>query len=109
YQAYADYEDMMELTEELISRAAFKVNGSMQVEFEGQIIDFSTPWKRVQMLDAIKEHTGLDFRTISDDETARTQARSLGLEVDDTASRGEIINEVFEARVEEQLIQPTFV
>ncbi len=109
YQAYADYEVMMELTEDLISNAAFKVNGSLQVEFEGHIIDFTTPWKRVQMLDAIKEHTGLDFNSLDDDESARQGARSLGLEVDDRASRGEIINEVFEARVEEKLIQPTFI
>jgi lysyl-tRNA synthetase class 2 len=109
YQAYADYEDMMALTEELISRVVLKVNGSMQVEFEGQVIDFSTPWKRVQMLEAIKEHTGLDFNTITDDESARQSARALGLEIDDQASRGEVINEVFEARVEEHLIQPTFV
>ena len=106
YQAYADYEDMMALTEELISRVVLKVNGSMQVEFEGQVIDFSTPWKRVQMLEAIKEHTGLDFNTITDDESARQSARALGLEIDDQASRGEVINEVFEARVEEHLIQP---
>ena len=95
YQAYADYEDMMALTEELISRVVLKVNGSMRVEFEGQVIDFSTPWKRVQMLEAIKEHTGLDFNTITDDESARQSARALGLEIDDQASRGEVINEVF--------------
>lgn len=109
YQAYADYEVMMELTEDLISSVAFKVNGTMQVEFEGQVIDFSTPWKRVQMLDAIKEYTGLDFNTINDDDSARQSARALGLEIDANASRGEIINEVFEARVEEKLVQPTFV
>ncbi|MGI6434086.1 MAG: lysine--tRNA ligase [Syntrophomonadaceae bacterium] len=109
YQAYADYEDMMVLTEELISAIAFKVNGTMQAEFEGETIDFSTPWKRVQMLEAIKGHTGVDFKTITDDKAAQQAARDLGLQVDAGTSRGEIINEIFEARVEEKLIQPTFV
>lgn len=109
YQAYADYEVMMELTEDLISRVVLQVNGSLQVEFEEQIIDFTAPWKRMQMLDAIKEYTGLDFHTINDDESARQSAQAMGLEFDDKASRGEIINAVFEARVEEKLIQPTFI
>lgn len=109
YQAYADYEVMMELTEELISSIAQKVNGSMQVEFDGQIIDFTPPWRRLPMLDAIKEYTGLDFYTIKTDADARQAAAGLGMKVEEKATRGELINEVFEAFVEEKLIQPTFI
>lgn len=109
YQAYADYEDMMVLTEELIASVAQRVNGKMTVEIEGQVIDFTPPWKRVQMLDAIREVTGLDFTLLTGQEEAYHAARGLGLEIESSASRGEIINDVFEARVEETLIQPTFV
>ncbi|MDD3894605.1 MAG: lysine--tRNA ligase [Syntrophomonadaceae bacterium] len=108
YQAYADYEVMMELTEEMISAVVEKVTGSMQVEFEGTTIDFKPPWKRLPMLEAIREHTGLDFTTILDDEAARQAAQSVNLKVDEGA-RGEIINEIFETFVEEKLVQPTFI
>lgn len=109
YQAYADYQVMMELTEELISSVILKINGSMVVDFEDQQIDFKPPWRRVAMLDVIKEHTGLDFTVIKDDEAARQAAGSLNIEVTKEASRGEIINEVFEQFVEDKLIQPTFI
>ena len=109
YQAYADYEVMMELTEDLISTVMYKVNGSMIGEFEGQEIDFTPPWHRITMLDAIKEHTGLDFTTITTDGEARAAAKNLKLKIDDKMSRGEVINEVFEEMVEHKLIQPTFV
>jgi len=109
YQAYGDYEVMMELTEDLISAVVEKVTGSMQVEFEGTTIDFKPPWKRVPMLEAIREHTGLDFTTILDDETARQAAQSVNLEVKEATPRGEIINEIFETFVEEKLVQPTFI
>lgn len=109
YQAYGDYSDMMRLCENLISAVIFKVNGRMQVDFEGQEIDFTPPWQRLTMLDAIREATGLDFSLVKDDETARQSAKQLGLEVKTTASRGELINEVFEQFVEDKLIQPTFV
>lgn len=109
YQAYGDYEVMMQLCEDLISAVMFKVNGSMQIDFEGQQLDFTPPWRRVTMLDAIKEATGLDFSLIKGDEDARQAARQLGLEVKEGASRGELINEIFEQFVEDKLIQPTFV
>lgn len=109
YQAYGDYEVMMELTEDLISAVVEKVTGSMQVEFEGTTIDFKPPWKRVPMLEAIREHTGLDFTTILDDEAARQAAQSVNLEVKESTPRGEIINEIFETFVEEKLVQPTFI
>lgn len=109
YQAYADYEVMMQLTEDLISSVALKVNGSMIAEFEDQQIDFTPPWRRVTMLDAIKEYTGLDFTLLQSDAEAREAAAGMGMEVHPQANRGEIINEVFEEFVEDKLIQPTFV
>ena len=109
YQAYADYQVMMELTENMVAEVLQQVNGSMQVEFEGVTLDFTPPWNRITMLDAIKEYAGVDFTVISGDDQARTAAARLGLKVDHRSTRGEIINEVFEEYVEEKLIQPTFV
>ncbi len=109
YQAYADYEVMMEITEDLISTVMFKVNGSMIGEFDGQEIDFTPPWRRITMLDAIKEYTGVDFTIITADEDARMAAKELKIKIDDKMTRGEVINEVFEECVEQKLIQPTFV
>ncbi|MDD2585679.1 MAG: lysine--tRNA ligase [Syntrophomonadaceae bacterium] len=109
YQAYADYEVMMELTEDLISSVMYKINGTMVAEIEGHEIDFTPPWRRIPMLDAIKEHTGLDFMTLTTDDQARQAATKLGMEVKAAATRGELINEIFEAFVEDKLIQPTFI
>ncbi|NMC28303.1 MAG: lysine--tRNA ligase [Syntrophomonadaceae bacterium] len=109
YHAFADFQVMMDLTEDLISSVALKVNGSMQAEFEGRLLDFAPPWPRVTMLDAIAEHTGVDFRTIKSDQAARKAAEGLGLEVNPEGSRGDIINDVFEEFVEDKLIQPTFI
>ncbi len=109
YQAYADYEVMMDLTEDLITSVVDKVFGTMVVEFEEQEIDFTPPWKRITMLQAITDCTGLDFNQIQTDEEARQAADRMGLEVDPHQTRGEIINEVFEAFVEKTLIQPIFI
>ncbi len=109
YQAYADVTDMMDLTEALISTVMQKVNDTMQVEFDGRIIDFAPPFQRITMLDAIKEHTGVDFARIKGDEAARQAAAKAGLDSDPEASYGEIINEMFETFVEEYLIQPTMI
>ncbi|NLO22412.1 MAG: lysine--tRNA ligase [Syntrophomonadaceae bacterium] len=109
YQAYADFHVMMQLTEDLISSVMLKVNNSMSVEFEGHSINFMPPWKRMTMLEAIKEYTGVDFNQILNDEAAQSAARQLGMEVSGDSTRGEIINEIFEEHVEEKLIQPTFI
>jgi len=109
YQAYADYEDMMTLMEELTSTVVEKVFGTMVVEFEEQEIDLTPPWPRVTMLQAIQDCTGLDFHQITSDQEARQAAEGMGLEVDPRQTRGEIINEVFEAFVEKTLIQPVFI
>jgi len=109
YQAYADFEVMMDLAEDLVSTVVQRVNGTMTVEFEGRKIDFSPPWKRVSMLEAVKEYTGVDFNLIKGGEEARRAAENLGLEIKGNASWGEIINEVFEEFVEDKLIDPTFI
>lgn len=109
YQAYADFNDMMKLTEELISSAAMEVLGTTKIEYEGMAIDLTPPWTRIPMLDAIKQYTGVDFASIDSDSAAREAAKGLGLSIENEASRGNIINEVFEEFVEPKLIQPTFV
>jgi lysyl-tRNA synthetase class 2 len=109
YQAYGDFETMMDLAENLIATVVNKVNGSLIVEMEGQRIDFTLPWQRISMLEAIEKYTGVNFTSIKSDEEARVAARSLNMEIDAKTTRGELINEVFEEFVEEKLIQPTFV
>ncbi|AVX19323.1 MULTISPECIES: lysine--tRNA ligase [Carboxydocella] len=109
YQAYADYNDMMRLTEELISTVAQEVLGTTRIVYQGTEIDLAPPWRRVPMLEAIKEHTGIDFTRINTDEEALQAAKSVGVELDKQATRGDVINEVFEAKVEPHLIQPTFI
>ncbi len=109
YQAYTDYEGMMTLTEELITSVVNKVFGTMVVEFEDQEIDFTPPWPRITMLEAIRKCTGVDFESISSDQEARQVAEGLGLEVNPRQTRGEVINEVFETFVEKTLVQPVFV
>lgn len=109
YQAYGDFETMMDLAENLIATVVNKINGSLIVEMEGQRIDFTLPWQRISMLEAIEKYTGVNFTNIKSDEEARAAARSLNMEIDDKITRGELINEVFEEFVEQKLIQPTFV
>lgn len=109
YQAYANYEDIMELTEEMIAHIVRQVHGSDIITYQGQEISFKTPWRRLPMLEGILEYAGVDFREIGDDEQARQAAKIKGLHVDENATRGKIINEFFEEFVEPKLIQPTFV
>lgn len=109
YEAYADYNDMMELTENLVLSVNQKVNGSNTVDYQGTEIDFKTPWKRITMVDAIKEETGIDFNTITDFEEAKKLAQEHKLEIKETDKLGNIIVTFFEEYVEDKLIQPTFV
>lgn len=109
YQAYADFRDMMELTENLISSVVKEVFGTTVLEFQGTQLDLTPPWERMTMLEAIDKYTGVDFTSIKGDRGARETAEKLGLEVDSRATRGEIINMVFEEFVEQHLIQPVFV
>lgn len=110
YSAYEDYNDMMDITEEIISKVALKVLGTTKITYQGTEIDLTPSWKRISMIDAIKEVTGVDFNTIETDEDAKKAAENLHVELDELKlTRGEIINQVFEAKVEETLIQPTFI
>ena len=109
YQAYSDYYGMMELTENMISSVANEVLGNDQVTYQGEAISFAAPWRRMTMFEAIKEYSGYDFNEITTDEAARAAAKEAGLDVADDAERGNIINLFFEEKVEEKLIQPTFI
>lgn len=107
YQAYGDYEDMMEITENMVEYVAKKVKGTTVVEFDGQEIELKAPWKRIPMIEAVKEYSGVDFNEIKTDEEAIAIAKEKGVEVKET--RGEIIAEFFDEFVEDKLIQPTFI
>mgnify|MGYP002395843587 CR=1 FL=1 len=109
YQAYADYKDVMELTEQMIAHIAQEVLGTMVIEYQGERIDLTPPWRRLPMLEGIKQYGGVDFAAILTDEDARRIAHEKGLKVEKDASRGTIINEFFEEFVEPHLVQPTFV
>lgn len=109
YQAYADFHDMMELTENMISHVAQTTLGKMKVEYEGQEIDLTPPWTRMTMVEAIKKYTEVDFETIDSDEAAHAAAKQLKVEVDPNMSAPYVMNEIFEAYVEDKLIQPTFI
>jgi len=110
YAAYQDYHDMMDITEEIISTVAERVLGTTHITYQEQEIDLSLGWRRMSMIEAIKEQTGVDFATIETDEQAMEAAKKLNIEIDPIkTSRGEIINQVFEETVEETLIQPTFI
>lgn len=109
YQAFADYEVMMELAENMIYHVVMEVIGSPVVECQGISLDFTPPWERITMMDAIKEYSGIDLTVVEDDQEARSLAQSLGLAIDKNATRGEIINTIFEEKVEPHLVQPTFI
>ncbi|MFZ5646135.1 MAG: lysine--tRNA ligase [Bacillota bacterium] len=109
YQAFADYEDMMSLTENLIFTVAGEVLGMNSVLYEGVEIDLTPPWKRIPMLEAVKQYSGLDFEKLKGEGEAYRAARDIGLEVSPSDSWGNILNTVFEEKVEPNLIQPTFV
>ncbi len=109
YQAYADYEDMMEITENLVATVAEKVLGTTKVLYGDTEIDFTPPWRRVTMQELIKEYTGLDFATIETDEEAQAVAKKHNLDLKKGNTRGYILNEMFEEFCEEHLVQPTFV
>ena len=110
YQAYADYNDMMQLTENVITRVAQEVLGTLQINYQGEVIDLTPPWRRITMHQLVQEKTGLDFTQFKTLEEAKAAARQAGIEgVDACPSMGKLLNECFEQKVEETLIQPTFV
>ena len=110
YSAYEDYHDMMNLSEQLISTVAQNTLGTTKITYQGQEIDLTPGWKKITMIDAIKEVTGVDFNTINTDEEAQALAKEKGVEYEEIKNtRGHIINEFFETFVEETLMQPTFI
>lgn len=109
YQAYADYEDIMNLTEELIRHVAVAVNGSAVVQFNGVTIDLEKPFARLSMVDAVKQYANVDFRAVKDLEEARALAKEHHIEFEERHRKGDILNLFFEHYVEEHLIQPTFI
>ena len=110
YQAYADYYDMMELTENIIVKAAQDVLGTLKITYQDTEIDLTPPWRRVTMHELVQEITGVDFNSFEDFESARIVAENAGIGVpEDCKTIGKLLNEAFEQKVEETLIQPTFV
>ena len=111
YAAYEDYNDMMKMAEELISTVAQNALGTTTITYEGQEINLAPGWKKIAMIDAIKEVTGVDFNTINTDEEAVALAKERGIEIPDKTkeTRGDVISLFFDEYVEETLIQPTFV
>lgn len=109
YQAYTDYEGMMELTESMFRYLAEKVCGSTKISYNGIEIDLGKPFERLTMNDAIKKYTGIDFDTVSSDEEAKALAKEKGIEYEERHTKGDIINLFFEEFCEENLIQPTFI
>lgn len=109
YQAFADYKDMMELTETIVSQTAQKVLGTMKITYEGQEIDLTPPWNRMTMIEAVAKYTGQDFTGVTDIEEARKMAATINVPIEKTYGIGKIINACFEEHVEDKLIQPTFI
>ena len=109
YQAYTDYNGMMDLTEEMFRYLAEKVCGSAVITYNGIELDFSKPFKRITMLDAVKGYSGVDFSTITTDEAAKAIAKEKNIAFEPHHKRGDIINLFFEEFCEEKMIQPTFV
>ena len=109
YQAFADYRDMMDLTEEVVVKTAEKVLGTTTINYEGTTIELASPWMRMSMIEAVKEYSGKDFTNVTDLEEARAIAKELNVAVEPSFGIGKIINACFEEYVEDKLIQPTFI
>ncbi|HZJ57883.1 MAG TPA: lysine--tRNA ligase [Clostridia bacterium] len=109
YQAYADYEDIMDLTEDMISTVAKDVIGVTDIEYQGQPVDLTPPWNRLTMVGAVKKYTGIDFDSFSSGEEAAIALKGIGIEISKAITWGEALNLAFEEKVEEQLVQPTFI
>ncbi len=111
YQAYADFHDMMDIAEGIISGAAKEILGTYEVEWMGEKINLAPGWRRLTMVDAVKEYVGIDFGAVSDDAEAVALAASVGVELADAAEKtwGNALYATFDQKVEEHLIQPTFI
>lgn len=109
YQAYADYNDMMDLTEEIVCSVAQTVLGTTSIEFQGTAINLAGPWPRRSMIECVKEETGVDFASIETDEAAREAAKKLHVAVEEYDTWGYALEKVFEVKVEHKLIQPIHI
>ncbi|KPU42717.1 lysine--tRNA ligase [Oxobacter pfennigii] len=112
YEAYADYNDMMELTENMLAQVCLDVLGTTKVVYQGTEIDFKPPWRRLTMMDAVKEYAGIDFNGVKSDEEAREIAKNHKLDLKkklQDCTKGDILNALFEEYAESKLIQPTFL
>lgn len=109
YQAYADYEEMMRITENLFEYVAKEVLGTDTINYQGTEICLKAPWKRITMIDAVKKYADVDFNEIDTDEDAREVAREKGLEISEHDTWGKVLSEMFEEFCEEHLVEPTFV
>ena len=111
YQAYADFHTMMDIAEGILAGAAKEINGSYQVEWMGEQIDLTPGWRRLTMVDAVKEYVGVDFGAITGDAEAVAAAKAVGVELADAAEKtwGNALYACFDQKVEEKLIQPTFI
>ena len=112
YEAYSDYNDIMEITENMVAYVCEKINGTTKVTYQGTEIDFMPPWRRITMVDAVKEYAGVDFTTINSDEEAQAIAKEKNLEFPkplNTVTKGEVLNALYEEFGEEKMIQPTFI
>jgi len=109
YQAYTDYEGMMELTESMFRYLAENVCGSAKITYQGAEIDLGKPFARMTMTEAVKKYSGVDFDEVASDEEAKALADERDIEYEDFHKKGDILNLFFEEFVEEHLIQPTFI
>jgi lysyl-tRNA synthetase class 2 len=109
YQAYATYEDLMDLTEELISWLAYEVTGSMQISYQGVEVDLAPPWQRFTMDESLVAVAGIDEAVLADEAAVKALAREKGIELPPEAGIGKAKTELFELLVEEKLINPTFI
>lgn len=109
YEAYADFHDIMELTENLVAHIAEDVLGSTTITYNDMEIDLTPRWKRQHMVDAVKEHTGVDFSGDISDEEAKALAKEHNVDIADSMTYGHVLNEFFEQKVEDKLMQPTFI
>ncbi|CAG36358.1 lysine--tRNA ligase [Desulfotalea psychrophila] len=109
YQAYATYEDMMDITEEMVSTACEKVNGSMQIQYQGTDVNLAPPWQRMTMQESLTKVAGIAPEIMADAEATIALAKEKGIRLEETAGHGKAMTELFELLVEEKLIDPTFI
>ena len=109
YETYADYQDVMKMVEEMVSSVCQQVHGSMKVEYNGQTIDFTPPWRRLEMRQAVIQYAGLDFEQFPDTESLKAEMISRKMQFDANRERGKLIDEIVSTYVDPQMVQPTFL